>query len=51
MGVGLRMNAQCAMRLFRESRNEKEKKAKPGAESRFHARLIKGLTGFATFAD
>jgi hypothetical protein len=45
------MNAKGAVSLFRVGRQKAEESEEGAREDCLHARLIKGLTGFATFAD
>ena len=49
--IRFRVEAENAMSLLRCRGADGKQGAKNDPEHRPHARLIKGLTGFATFAD
>ena len=50
-GVGFDVQPKHAMPIFRDSRRQGDEHGEYAREQTFHGRLIKGLTGFATFAD
>src|SRR6266404_9594301 len=50
-GVGFDVQPKQAMSVFGDNRRQGDEHAEYAREQTFHGRLIKGLTGFATFAD